>query len=114
MGDLQVTGSQQHAPVQDEDSWNGGVQTPRLLITRYITGFHRLHHALAVIARRIGIIARRGVGIFCRENDTVAMALHELTQEFFTGAAGVEIRSVNEVSTRLAVGLIDFLRFSLR
>jgi hypothetical protein len=36
MGDLQVTGSQQHAPVQDEDSWNGGVQTPRLLITRYI------------------------------------------------------------------------------
>jgi hypothetical protein len=36
MGDLQVTGSQQDAPVQDEDSWNSGVQTPRLLITKYI------------------------------------------------------------------------------
>jgi hypothetical protein len=28
------------------------------------TGFHCLHHALAVIACRIGIIAGRGVGVF--------------------------------------------------
>jgi hypothetical protein len=42
------------------------------------------------------------------------MALRELSKEFLTGAAGVEIRGVNEVSARLAVGLIDFLRFVLR
>jgi len=30
------------------------------------TGFYRLHHALAVIARRIGIVAGRSVGVFCR------------------------------------------------
>ena len=42
------------------------------------------------------------------------MALDELTQEFFARAAGVEIRRVNEVSACLAVGLIAFLRFSLR
>ena len=41
------------------------------------------------------------------------MALNELTQESFAGAVGVEIRCVNEVSARLAVGLIHFLRFSL-
>ena len=38
------------------------------------------------------------------------MALNELTQEFFARAAGVEIRSVNEVSTRLAVGLMSALQ----
>ena len=42
------------------------------------------------------------------------MALDELTHEFFARAAGVEIRRVNEVSSCLAIGLIDFLRFSLR
>src|SRR5580704_14459566 len=41
------------------------------------------------------------------------MSLHELTQEFLARAAGVEIRGVYEVSARLAVGFIDFLRFSL-
>jgi hypothetical protein len=30
---LQVAESQQHAPVQDEDSWNGGAQKRRLFIT---------------------------------------------------------------------------------
>ena len=42
------------------------------------------------------------------------MALDELAYEFFARAARVEIRRVNEVSARLAVGLINFLRFSLR
>src|SRR5580700_3229275 len=41
------------------------------------------------------------------------MALNELTQESFARAVGVEIRRVNEVSARLAIGLIHFLRFSL-
>jgi hypothetical protein len=47
-------------------------------------------------------------------NDTVAMALDELTHEFFARAAGAEIRRVKEVSACLAVSLIDLLRFSLR
>ena len=42
------------------------------------------------------------------------MAFDELTYEFFAGAAGVEIRGVQEVSACLAVGLIDFLRFVFR
>ena len=42
------------------------------------------------------------------------MALNELTYEIFARAAGVEIRRVNEVSACLAIGVIDFLRFSLR
>jgi hypothetical protein len=41
------------------------------------------------------------------------MALNELTHEFFARAVGVEIRRINEVSTHLAVGFIDFLRFRL-
>ena len=41
------------------------------------------------------------------------MALYELADESFARAVSVDIRRVNEVSTRLAVGLIDFLRFSL-
>jgi hypothetical protein len=41
------------------------------------------------------------------------MALNELTHEFFADAVGVEIRRVNEISTCLAVSLIDLLRFSL-
>jgi hypothetical protein len=40
------------------------------------------------------------------------MALHELTQEFLARAIGVEIRRVDEVAACVAVGLIDFLRFS--
>ena len=41
------------------------------------------------------------------------MALDELAHEFFARAAGVEISRVKEISACLAVGLIDFLRFSL-
>jgi hypothetical protein len=41
------------------------------------------------------------------------MALDELTQEFLARPIGVEIRRVYEVSACLAVGFIDFLRFSL-
>jgi hypothetical protein len=39
------------------------------------------------------------------------MTMNELTHESFARAVGVEIRRVNEVSTCLAVGFIDFLRF---
>jgi len=78
------------------------------------TGFHRLHHALAVIARRIRIIAGGGKGVFGGYNDALAMALNELTYEFFARAVGVEISRVKEVSACLAVGLIDLLRFALR
>jgi len=78
------------------------------------TGFHCLHHALAVIPRRIRIVAWRGIGIFRRKNDTLTMALYEFAHEFFARAASLEIRSVKEVSARLAVGLINFQRFRLR
>jgi hypothetical protein len=78
------------------------------------TGFHCLHHALAVIARRIRIIAGHSVGVFRGYDHALAITLHELAQEFFARAAGVEIRRVDEVAASLAVGLIDFLRFSLR
>ena len=78
------------------------------------TGFQCLHHVLAVIAGRIRITAGGGEGVFRGQNDAVAMALNELTHEFFARAAGVEISCVKEVSACLAVGLIDFLRFILR
>ncbi len=66
------------------------------------TGFYRLHHALAVIARRIGIVAGRSVGVFSSARLTLSrMAFDELTQECFARAAGVEIRSVNDVSACL-------------
>ena len=41
------------------------------------------------------------------------MAMNELAHESFARAVGVEIRRVNEVSTRLAVGFIDSLSFRL-
>jgi hypothetical protein len=78
------------------------------------TGFQCLHHALAVIAGRTGIVAGRSVGVFCRQNDTVAMSLDEVPHDFSARSAGVEIRSVSEVSACLAIGFIDFLRFVLR
>jgi hypothetical protein len=68
---------------------------------------------LALIARRIGIVAGRSNGVFRGQNDALAMALHELAHEFFARAVRVEIRGVNEVSARFAIGLIDFLRFLL-
>jgi hypothetical protein len=55
------------------------VQIDVVGLQSFQTGFQCLHHALAVIARRIGIVAGRGVGVFCRQNNTVAMALDELT-----------------------------------
>jgi hypothetical protein len=67
-----------------------------------------------VIPRRIGIVAWHGIGVFRRQNDTLAMSLDELTHEFFARAAGVEISRVNEISARVPVRLIDFLRFVLR
>jgi hypothetical protein len=77
-------------------------------------GFYRLHHPLALIARRIRIVTGLVEGVFGGQNDALAMILNELTQEFFAPTAGVEIRRVNKVSACLAIGLIDFLRFSLR
>ena len=89
------------------------VQVDVVGLQSFQAGFHCLHHALAVIARRIGIVAGRSEGVFRGQNDALAMSLHELTQEFLARAGGVEIRRVNKVSARLAVGVINFLRFSL-
>jgi len=46
---------------------------------------------------------------FVARNYALAMAMNELSHKFFARAVGVNIRCVNEVSTCLAVGLIDFL-----
>jgi hypothetical protein len=57
-----------------------------------------------------------GIARLCAQNGRIAgssQAMQELSKEFLTGAAGVEIRRVDEVSARLAVSLIDLLRFSL-
>jgi hypothetical protein len=67
-----------------------------------------------LIARRIRIIAWRSVGVFCGQDNALAIGLNELSKESFARTVGVEVRSVNEVSACLAVGLIDFLRFRLR
>jgi hypothetical protein len=42
------------------------------------------------------------------------MAFNELTQESFARTVGVEICSINEVSSCLTVGFIDLLRIILR
>src|SRR3979409_1684348 len=58
----------------------------------------------AVIARRIRIIAWRGVGVFRRQDNALAMALNELSNESLACAAGLEGRGVNKVYTCLPVG----------
>jgi hypothetical protein len=89
------------------------IQVDVVGLQSFQTGFHRLHHVLAVISRGIRIVAGHSEGVFRRQHNAVAMALHELSEEFLARAISVEIRRVNEVSACLAVGLIDFLRFRL-
>src|SRR5262249_44921932 len=71
------------------------------------TGVHREHHALAVVACGVGIVAGSGIGVLGRQHDPVAMAGHELAEQRCAGAVGVNVGSINEVAARFPKGVVD-------
>src|SRR4029077_12100966 len=64
-----------------------------------------LHHALAMIARRIRVIAWRRVAVFGGEHNTLPVILNELSDEPFARTVRVHIRGVDEVSSGFAIGV---------
>ena len=73
-----------------------------------------LHHALAMIARRIRIVARRRVAVFGGEHNTLPVVLNELSDEPFARPVRVHICGVNEVSSGFAICVVDLAGFVLR
>src|SRR5262249_25610161 len=63
---------------------------------------------LAMIAGSVWIVSRRGVGVLRRQNDVLAVAIEQFAKNPLARPLGVEIRRVNEVAARFAVGVVDF------
>ena len=77
-------------------------------------GFHRPHHALAVVAGGVGVVAGSGVGVLGRQDDAVPVVRHELAQKLFAGAVRVVVGGVDEVAARLEEGVVDLAALFLR
>jgi hypothetical protein len=60
--------------------------------------------------RRTGLAgeARGGVGVLGSQHHFFPVTCDELANELFAGAVGVNVGSVDEVATRLPVGVVDF------
>src|SRR5262249_46350445 len=61
---------------------------------------------------RIG--AWHGVAVLGRKDDRLPLAFYELAHEALARAVGIYVRGVDEVSTHLAIRLVDLPRFILR
>jgi len=75
---------------------------------------HGLHHALAMIARRVRIVSRHGIAVLGGEDNALPMVLDELSDESLARTVRVHVRRADEVSAGLAVGIVDFAGFVLR
>ena len=78
------------------------------------TGLQRLHHALAMVAGGVRVIAGHGVGILGRQHEPLPLALHELAQQPFARSVGIDVGRVDEVAARLKEGVIDLAAFFRR
>ena len=74
---------------------------------------HRLHHILTVIARGVRIGARSGIRIFRGQHHALAMVLHKLAEKRLTRPVGIKVSRVDEISPRLAKGVVHLARFVL-
>ena len=55
----------------------------------------------------LGSLPGSGVGVLGRQHDPVPMARHELAEQRFAGAVGVDVGGVDEVAARLQKGVVD-------
>ena len=78
------------------------------------TGLQRLHHALAMVAGGVWVIAGHGVGILGRQHEALPLALHELAQQPFARSVGIDVGRVDEVATRVKEGVVDLAAFFRR
>ena len=60
-----------------------------------------------MIAGGVRIVPRGGVGVLRRQDDALALAVHELAEETFACAVGVNVGGVDEVAAGFEEGVVD-------
>jgi hypothetical protein len=68
--------------------------------------FHCLHHVLALIAGRVLVRTRNGIGVFRGHHHALAVALHKLAEEGFARPVRVHVRGVDEIAPGLAESVV--------